>query len=127
MSLRRAMPVPQVSDMAVSTAFWRRMGFDGEGWSDDALGGIYFTIARRGEVSVALQLLRGAIPANTHWAAYIYVADVAALRAEFVGSGLEPTEIRHPQHYGCDDFDIRDPDGHLVAFGQPRELAAAPA
>ena len=63
---------------------------------------------------------------NHGWAAYVYVDDVAALHEEFVGSGAEVTEVRHPEHYGCDDFDVTDPDGNRIAFGQSRNPVPGP-
>lgn len=125
MTTIRAMPVLQVADMARSVAFYRRLGFDGQGWDEG--GETFFTIAQRGDVSLGLQLLRAeAMPVNSHWAAYLYVSDVTSLHAEFAAEGVSPTEIRHPTEYGCDDFDIRDPDGHLIAFGQARDPDPAP-
>ena len=120
----RAMPVLQVADMARSVAFYARMGFEGIGWSGE-MGETFFTIAQRGDVTIALQLLREPVRVNTHWAAYLYVSDIRALHAEFEANGLEPTEVRRQELYGCDDFDIRDPDGHLIAFGQDRDPPSA--
>ena len=127
MATLRAMPVLQVSDMGRSVAFWRCAGFEPTGdWPEDGLGTeTIFAILQRGDVTLALQLLRARIPVNTHWAAYAYVDDVEALHAEMTAEGLAPTAINRPDFYGCDDFDIR-PDGHLVAFGQAREPVPGP-
>lgn len=112
----RAMPVLQVRDVAASTAFYARLGFASHGAHGDPPA---FNIVQRGDVTLALDLARdGTIPVNQWWAAYIYVEDAEGLRAEFVAQGLEPTEINRPQEYGCIDFDIVDPDGHRIAFGQ---------
>ena len=126
MNTLRAMPVLQVSDMGRSIDFYKRMGFSGLGWEDEQTGEVFFTIAQRGDVTIGLQLLRGPLRVNTHWAAYVYVDDLPALHREFAGEGLAPTEIRHPETYGCDDFDISDPDGHLIAFGQSRDPVPGP-
>lgn len=114
----RAMPVLQVGDVKRSTAFYRRLGFAGEAnWAAD--DEVFFSIVQRGDVTLGLQLLRAEkMPANTHWAAYIYVSDAEALREEFAAEKLDPTEMHRPTHYGCIDFDIVDPDGHRIAFGQ---------
>ncbi|MGR3795279.1 VOC family protein [Vannielia sp. SX4] len=117
MSLERAMPVLQVRDVAQSAAFYERLGFEAKIWGDPP----GFAICKRGGVTLALDRAGdGTVPLNQWWAAYVYTADVEALRAEFVAAGLEPTEIHHPEHYGCDDFDVVDPDGHRIAFGQDR-------
>ncbi|MEO1734207.1 MAG: VOC family protein [Pseudomonadota bacterium] len=117
MTTLRAMPVLQVSDTQASVVFYERLGFASHGiWGDAPAG---FAIVQRGDVTLALD---GApekpIPQNQWWAAYIYISDAAALRAEFADAGLNPTDLQHPTHYGCIDFDIVDPDGHRLAFGQ---------
>ena len=126
MNTLRAMPVIQVCDMDRSIAYYKRMGFSGIGWEEEGTSDVIFTIAQRGDVTIALQLLRGPLRVNTHWAAYVYVDDVKGLHQEFIEAGLEPTAIRHPENYGCDDFDITDPDGHLIAFGQSRNPVHGP-
>ena len=125
MTFHRAMPVLQVSDVRASAAFYARLGFEPTGdWDDE--GEVYFAIVQRGDVTLALQLLRGPLRVNTHWAAYVYVDDLVALHAEYKSEGLDPTEIRHPEHYGCDDFDVTDPDGHIIAFGQSHNPRPGP-
>ncbi|MEM9320575.1 MAG: VOC family protein [Pseudomonadota bacterium] len=118
MTTLRAMPVLQVSDVTASAAFYERLGFHSHGiWHHE--GTAKFAILQRGDVTLAVQLLRGPLRVNTHWAAYIYVSDVAALHDEWAGLDLpELTAIRHDNPYECDEFDIRDPDGHLICFGQ---------
>jgi len=59
-------------------------------------------------------------PVNQRWAAYVYTDDLAALRASFVDAGAPATEMHHPTAYDRDDFDVIDPDGHRIAFGQNR-------
>lgn len=46
------------------------------------------------------------------------MADVAGLHAEFVAEGIAATELRRGTPYGVDDFDVVDPDGQRIAFGQ---------
>jgi len=116
MKTLRVMPTLQVSDVAASAAFYERLGFASHGfWGDPP----EFCIVQRGEVTLGLDRSRdGSIPLNQWWAMYIYVEDAEALRAEFLDLGLEPTEMHRPKHYGCIDFDVVDPDGHRLAFGQ---------
>ena len=59
-----------------------------------------------------------ATPLNQYRAAYVYVDDVEATFAEFKERG--PEIIRGPvtMEHGCREFDVRTPDGHLIAFGQ---------
>ena len=119
MTTVRAMPVIQVSDVPNSIQFYRRLGFasHGEWVGDDGSGDVFFSIVQRGDVTIGLQLLRGPLRVNTHWAAYIYVSNAEALHTEFEAEGLEPTRLE-ARPYGCRDFDIADPDGHLIAFGE---------
>ncbi|MEM8728555.1 MAG: hypothetical protein AAGF79_01460 [Pseudomonadota bacterium] len=117
MTMRRAMPVLQVRDVAASEAFYLTLGFDSHGiWGDPPA----FCIMQRGEVTLALDRGRdGEVSCNQWWAAYIYIDDVAALHSEFAALDLpELTEIRRDNPYGCDDFDVVDIDGHRLAFGQ---------
>lgn len=127
MTMLRTMPVLQVSDVRASVAFYGRLGFvcNGEWTGDDGTEDVHFGIVQRGAVTIGLQLLRGPLRVNTDWAAYIYVDDVAALHREFTEQGLSPSQLRQ-QPYGCDDFDLRDPDGHQIAFGQDRNPEHGP-
>lgn len=114
--LLRAMPVLQVTDVAASVAFYRdRLGFTVHGtWGD----GPDFAIVGRGRVTIALDRSRdGSVPVNQYWAAYIYVEDADALHAAFAAAGVEIVRGPEDAFYGLRDFDIRDPDGHLMAFG----------
>ena len=111
-------PVLVVSDVLASVAFYRdKLGFEQiNQWGDPPC----FAIATRGQVSVFLDERRGSdpIPNNQYWAAYIYVDDVDALHADYTSKGLEIIRGPETTHYGCRDFDIRDPDGHVIGFGQ---------
>ncbi len=119
MKTYRAMPVLQVSDLMASVEFYNKLGFATGGiWGEPAT----FAIMQRGDVSLALQLLRSdTMPVNTHWAAYIYVDDADAVHNEFQAAGIEIARKPEKTYYGCLDFDIADPDGHLLAFGQDLE------
>ncbi|MEO1102791.1 MAG: VOC family protein [Pseudomonadota bacterium] len=109
----RAMPVLEVADVPRSAAFYEQLGFASHGYGDPP----FFCIMQRGDVTIGLAGGTGPVRANNGWAAYVYVADAAALREEFVGAGIgTPTEIGD-RPYGLRDFDIIDPDGHRIAFG----------
>ena len=122
----RGAPVLQVADVVRSQAFYRDvLGFVSHGlWGDPPA----FCIVQRGEVTLMLDRSRGegALPLNQYWAAYVYVDDVDALHAEFAAAGVEIARAPEDTFYGCRDFDVRDPDGHLIAFGQDLEPAPAP-
>ncbi|MEM6661405.1 MAG: hypothetical protein AAF666_04415 [Pseudomonadota bacterium] len=116
MTTHRSMPVLQVRDTKVAEAFYGRAGFASHGIFGDPPA---FCIVQRGDVTLGLDRSEdGTVPLNQWWAAYLYVEDAEALRAEFIEQGLEPTEMNRPTEYGCVDFDLIDPDGHRIAFGQ---------
>jgi len=118
----RSMPVLQVADVQASVAYYTdTLGFISHGaWGDPP----DFSIVQRGDVSIALDRARdGGVPLNQYWAAYIYVSDVDALCAELKAKGAEIAREIEDTDYGCRDFDIRDRDGHLIAFGQVLNLS----
>ncbi len=120
----RSMPVLQVSDVARSEAFYcDTLGFTSHGtWGD----GPDFAIVQRGQLTIALDRSRqeGPVPLNQYWAAYVYVEDADALHKEFAGRGVDIARGLENMPYGLRDFDIRDPDGHLIAFGHDLEPAS---
>ncbi len=120
----RSMPVLQVRDIGRSERFYcEKLGFASHGaWGKPP----DFAIVQRGEVTIALDRSRtdGPIPVNQYWAAYIYVENADVLHAQFSDAGVEI--LRGPENmpYGLRDFDVRDPDGHLLAFGHDLHPAA---
>ena len=115
MKTLRAMPVLNVSDVRASAAFYERAGVSCHGfWGEDPVD---FAIVQRGDVTIGLHYADGPVPSARGWSAYLYVSDIEALHEELTGEGLNPSPICD-QPYGCRDFDITDPDGHDVAFGQ---------
>jgi catechol 2,3-dioxygenase-like lactoylglutathione lyase family enzyme len=120
----RSMPVLQVADVSRSERFYcGKLGFTSHGaWGE----GPDFAIVQRGKVTIALDRSRdGSVPNNQYWAAYIYVEDADALCAEVRAKGAEIVRGPEDMFYGLRDFDVRDPDGHLLAFGHDLSPAAA--
>lgn len=117
----RSMTVLQVKDIKRSESFYcEKLGFRSHGtWGD----GPDFCILQRGKVTIALDRARdeGPLPNNQYWAAYIYAEDADALHAEFSRKGVEIAREPEDAFYGLRDFDVRDPDGHLLAFGHDLE------
>lgn len=113
----RSMPVLQVRDVLKSEQFYReKLGFKTNGiWGDEPA----FCILQRGDVTIALDRARSeeTLPVNQMWAAYIYVEDADALCAEFQHQGVEIPRAPEDTFYNMRDFDVRDPDGHTLAFG----------
>lgn len=116
MTMLRAMPILQVGDVMASIQFYVRLGFAPHGIWGDPPG---FCIVQRGEVTLGLAHAQaGDIKPNQQWAAYLYVADVEALHREFSALDGVVVSAIEDQPYGCRDFDVRDLDGHVLAFGQ---------
>lgn len=112
----RAMPVLDCTDMARSIGFYRdTLGFHAATFGEP----IGFVILQRGTVTLALaSVLPGTAAVSRNWIAYLYVADVDALFAEFKAHGLTIDEGPEDKFYDCRDFTLSDPDGHKIAFGQ---------
>jgi catechol 2,3-dioxygenase-like lactoylglutathione lyase family enzyme len=116
--------VLEVKDVRASEAFYReKLGFDAGRFAGDPP---LFCIVRRDDVSIFLDQSRKPRPAplNQYWAAYLYVDRVDALADELRGKGV--AIIRGPvdQPYGCREIDVRDPDGHIIGFGENRASRA---
>ena len=116
----RSMPVLEVADVARSEIFYaEKLGFSSHGaWGGETP---LFCIVQRGAVTLALDRSRSprTVPLNQYWAAYCYVSDADALAAEFRGRGVEIARGPCNTEHGLREFDIRDPDGHILAFGHP--------
>jgi len=115
----RCAPVLQVRDIQRSVHhFTERLGFRVNGiWGEPPC----FAIVGRGTVTIMLDAAcneSAPIPLNQSWAAYIYVDDIDALVAEYEQSGAEIVRGPEDAPYGCREIDVRDPDGHLICFGQ---------
>ncbi len=118
LQFERAMPVLEVQDVRESESFYcNKLGFQSHGmWGEPPV----FTIVQRGAVTVALDQSRDGSrrPGQQYWSAYVYVADADALFEEFQGLGIPIERGIETTEYGCRDFDVRDPDGHVLGFGQ---------
>ena len=114
----RSSAVLQVQDVVRSRDFYvDKLGFSGgKLWGEPPC----FCIVSRGTVTIMLDQAREPcpLPVNQYWAAYVYIDDAEALHREFKEAGAEIIRGPEDMPYGCRDFDVRDPDGHLIAFGQ---------
>ncbi len=114
----RSAAVIEVRDVLASRDFYRdKLGFETAGvWGEPPC----FCIVGRGTTTLFLDQSRGegALPVNQYWAAYIYVSDVAALIEEYEARGVEILRGPEDMPHGCREIDVRDPDGHIICFGQ---------
>ena len=120
----RSAPILQVRDVIRSRNFYTdKIGFSSHGvWGDPPC----FCIVGRGTITIMLDAAQdpGPLPVNQYWAAYVYVDDVEALHREYKAAGVQITRGPEDMPYGCREFDVRDPDGHLIAFGQDLQPSA---
>ncbi len=66
----------------------------------------------------------GPTPVPGAWDAYIHVADVAAVQDELAAAGVEITRPLEVTVYGMREFEIQDPDGNVLCFGEDAEKSA---
>jgi catechol 2,3-dioxygenase-like lactoylglutathione lyase family enzyme len=108
----------EVKDVVASEAFYReKLGFrPGVFYGEPPT----FCIVARDKVTVFLDAIRTPhpVPLNQYWALYIYVDDADAVLTELTSRGVAIDRAIEDQFYGCRDFDVRDPDGHLIGIGQ---------
>ncbi len=52
------------------------------------------------------------------WDVFFWVRDAETLFAELSGKGAVVVYPPVVQHYGMKEFAVRDPDGHVLGFGQ---------
>ena len=104
----------------------------------DKLGFVYdrfwgeppcFCMVRRRGVIIMLSQIETAEKMNPNrsvtdsgpWDAYIWIDDADALYAEYKANGVEIARDICDQEYGCRDFDVIDPNGYRLCFGQDLE------
>jgi catechol 2,3-dioxygenase-like lactoylglutathione lyase family enzyme len=120
----QAATIIEVKNIKVAEAFYReklgfRLGFFvGEPPT--------FCLMSRDNVAIFLDLARTPhhSPLNQYWAIYFYVDDVDAMAKELAADGVAFEREPEDQPYGCRDFDIRDPDGHIIGIGQNEASAS---
>src|SRR5207237_687760 len=96
------------------------LGFTvGRMWGDPP----HFCIPQRDGIEVMLNQVRSEdifrpnADYNGRLDAYFWVKDADALHAEYRGSGAEIVCAPEDMPYQMREFQVRDPDGHLLAFG----------
>jgi catechol 2,3-dioxygenase-like lactoylglutathione lyase family enzyme len=115
---QRSMPILQSTDVDASVDFYTvGLGFSLAGtWKNDD-GGTDFAIVQMDSITLGLQRA-DAIQAGDKWAAYLYVADIEAFRDQIQANAVRLHRDLEAKFYGCQDLDIRDPDGNILCFGQ---------
>lgn len=117
-------PMLLCADVQASIRFYTDvLGFDVVS-RDDGIGGSGFATVGNGKARLMLASPTY-VPQNpkaedgrfTQANYYFYVADAEALRREVVDAGWPATECVD-RFYGLKEFEVADPDGHVLLFGQ---------
>ncbi len=111
----RSAPVLHVSDMSRSLDYYRDIfGFKPGHLQHDPP--VYATL-RRDEVSLHLALDRTGKIAGTS-SCCVFVKNVDALYKSCVENGVKIAREIEDSPYGLRDFNIEDPDGNIILFGE---------
>lgn len=116
-------PMLMCDDVQASIRFYTEvLGFEVAGRMDD-VGTSGFASLRNGRTSIMLASpgyvpgapkVDGCYPQSNY---YFYVADADALRQSIVDQGWDATECVD-RFYEIKEFEVVDPDGHVLVFGQ---------
>ena len=114
-----------VDDVVATANFYRdKLGFTYERfWSEPPA---FCMVMRSGIVIMLSQFEQTGVmspnsrvdPEGGAWDANVWVNDVDGLYAEFKSNGVTIVRDICDQVYGCRDFDIEDPNGNRLCFGQ---------
>jgi len=133
-ALRRAASIFPVRDLAVSLAFYQRLGFRTESY-DSGYG-----FARRERLRLHLSAVPELDPLANRSAVYVYTSVVDALHAEWLRCGLrviaadsevadeqagQISEAVEAKPWGVREFTILDPDLNELRFGELTAVEAA--
>jgi uncharacterized protein (TIGR02246 family) len=120
--IHAAVPVFPAASVARSIVWYRDVlgfGSDPFGPPDDPV----FAILRRDGAERMLQKAHGesgtvrAAPSEEGWNAYRRVADIHAVREAVLVRAPDASPIVM-REYGCQEFNLTDPDGHVLVIGQ---------
>lgn len=129
-TLLRSAPYFPVADVAATATHYEQIF----GFRCDYVAGdpAQFAICSRDGLAIMLRRVAGPelIRANEAqggtWDAFFWVDDVDALHAEMVQRGANVAYGPIVQDsYHMREFALRDPDGHVLGFGQPLENNSA--
>ena len=116
-------PLLICDDVPAAIRFYTEvLGFEVQG-RDDSIGGSGFATVRNGAACVMLASptyvpkspkVDGRYPRSNY---YFYIDDADALRAAVVAAGWPATPCVE-RFYGLREFEVVDPEGHVLLFGQ---------
>ncbi len=103
-----------VRDMAVSVAFYERLGFVGRPYDD---GGSYVFMSRD-DITFHLNRMETLEWTFNPMGVYFYVSDVDVFYDEAVAAGVTTLEAPEDEPWRMREFAVSDPDGTLLRFGE---------
>ena len=118
-------PVLAASDYERARAFYRdQLGFAVvEEGGDPARFGIF----RRDKSQLFVDSWNGPrTPIVGLWSAYIHAAQLAELAQEFESKGIKLSKPIRDTNYGMREFEVMDPDGNVICFGEDLDDQPAP-
>lgn len=137
--VQRLVPMVFVADVERSLAFWAELGFERGNVLPAPGGGLRWALARSERAEVMFARASGPVdPAVQAVLFYLYVGDVAALRAALLARGLQDGgpftgappvpggpapggvvfEIAYPPYMPRGEVRVTDPDGYTLLIGQ---------
>lgn len=126
--MRGVAPFLLVADVKAAAAYYvDKLGFTTPNfWGEPPM----FTIANRDDISVMLRQVRAGESFRPNAVnedcldAYFWVRDADALHDEFAAKGATIVCAPHDEPYDMREFQVRDPDGHVLTFGHQISGAA---
>ncbi|MEM6768380.1 MAG: VOC family protein [Bacteroidota bacterium] len=111
-----AATIISVKEVETSLSFYRdKLGFEITfTWEEP----VSYAILKRGEVSIHLTSSLTPPVQGDHTALYVFVYDVEALYKDYLAREVPIDTHLDTRDYGMMDFDILDPDGYRICFGQ---------
>lgn len=114
-NVSHAATVLQVSNMKTSLDFYiKALGFTLTfSWEDP----MTYAVLKRGDVSIHLALNDHSIVPAASCIIYIFVYDIDKMYQECLANDVAILDAPELREYKMKDFDVKDPDGHIIAFG----------
>jgi predicted enzyme related to lactoylglutathione lyase len=122
-AFQRTTPVLKSGDYPRSRAFYVEVL--GYGIAEEGGDPPRFGIFERGGSVLFIDAWHGAAqPVAGTWDAYIHVSGLEALFAELEASSAPITRPIEDTVYGMREFEVTDPDGNVLCFGEDADPAA---
>ncbi|MEO1008280.1 MAG: VOC family protein [Planctomycetota bacterium] len=132
MSIRALAPILVCGDVQASIPFYRDLLGMAIADRDDAIGRTGWASLRLGQAHLMLAsptylpeapTMEGRYPQSLY---YFFADDLEAIRRRLLGAGHAPGEIT-TRSYGMEEFEVVDPDGHMLIFGRDAPASGSTA